>query len=203
MQYIRLKEYLKDFTVFSLGDIKKLDRDFHRRRLNEWQDKGYINKVVKGYYIFSDLELNENILFEIANRIYAPSYISFEMALSYYHLIPESVYHITSATSRRTYKFATKIGSFNYRTVNPKIFFGYDIISHGGKHFKIASIEKAVIDYFYLNPQIKEEKDFSSLRFGKKVFLKKANHKKLKAFLKRIGKKSLSERLASFLDSLN
>lgn len=89
MQYIELKEALKGFTVFSLMDIKKVDSSFFRARLNEWQDKGYIKKVIKGYYIFSDIELSENVLFDIANRIYSPSYVSFEMALSYYHLIPE------------------------------------------------------------------------------------------------------------------
>ena len=95
MQYIELKNGLKDFTVFSVSEIRKIDPHFHRRRLNEWQDKGYIKKIIRGYYIFSDLKLSEEVLFEMANRIYAPSYVSFEMAISYYHLIPESVYGIT------------------------------------------------------------------------------------------------------------
>src|SRR3990167_6547201 len=41
----------------------------------------------------------------IANRLYAPSYISFEYAMSRYGLIPESVYAVTSATSRITRTF--------------------------------------------------------------------------------------------------
>ncbi|MDI6736880.1 MAG: hypothetical protein QME42_11945, partial [bacterium] len=76
MRFIELKESLRGFTIFSLLDIKMIDSNFHRRRLNEWQDKGYIKKIIKGYYIFSDLELSEHLLFEIANRIYSPSYIS-------------------------------------------------------------------------------------------------------------------------------
>ena len=136
MQYIELKESLKEFTIFSLADIERIDSNFYRRRLNEWQDKGYIKKIIKGYYIFSDLELSENILFEIANRIYSPSYISFEMALSYYHLIPESVYGITSASTRRTYKFKTPIAEFSYRTIKHNLFFGYNLINYGHKCFK-------------------------------------------------------------------
>ncbi|GAI56933.1 unnamed protein product, partial [marine sediment metagenome] len=96
MKYLELKSELRDFTIFSLNEIRNIEPGFHRRRLNEWQDKGYIKKVVRGYYIFSDLKLSEEILFKIANRIYLPSYISLESALSYYHLIPESVYGITS-----------------------------------------------------------------------------------------------------------
>ena len=72
MQYLELKQQLKDFLVFSLDDIKKVDQAFYRRRLNEWQDKGYIKKVIKEYYIFSDLEINESVLFVIANRIFDP-----------------------------------------------------------------------------------------------------------------------------------
>ena len=39
MQYLQLKENLKNFTIFTLNDIKKIDPDFGRSRLNEWQKK--------------------------------------------------------------------------------------------------------------------------------------------------------------------
>ena len=64
MQYLDLKKYFKDFTVFSLTDVKRIDAAFHRRRLNEWQDKGHIKKIIRGYYIFSDLKIDETVLFE-------------------------------------------------------------------------------------------------------------------------------------------
>ena len=134
MNYIKLKNFLKDYTIFSLNDIKMIDSSFYRRRLNEWQDKGYIKKIIRGYYIFSDLEINEQILFEIANKIYSPSYISLEMVLSYYHLIPESVYGITSVSTRRTYSFITPIAEFIYKTVKPQLFFGYNLIKYNNKY---------------------------------------------------------------------
>jgi len=202
MQYVQLKESLKDFTVFSLNDIRRIDNAFHRRRLNEWQE-GYIKKVVKGDYIFSDLELNENVLFEIANRIYSPSYISFEMGLFYYHMIPESVYGITSASSRRTYKFKTSIAEFNYKTIKPELFFGYDIIRYDNKYFKIASPEKAILDYFYINSHLKKESDFASLRINKDMFSEQIGTKRLYAFLKKFGQKTLKNRINSFLEFLS
>ena len=128
MKFLELKSELRDFTIFSLNEIKNIEPGFHRRRLNEWQDNGYIKKVVRGYYIFSDLKLSEEILFKIANRIYLPSYISLESALSYYHLIPESVYGITSISTRKTYHFVTSIGEFIYRALKPPLFFGYDFL---------------------------------------------------------------------------
>lgn len=203
MQYIELKKQLKDFTIFSLVDIKRIDNNFHRRRLNEWQDKGYIIKVIKGYYIFSDLKINENVLFEIANRIYSPSYISFEMALSHYGFIPESVYGITSASSRRTYLFRTKIAEFSYKTVKPQFFFGYDIIQYDNKNFKIASPEKALLDYFYINHSVKTYADYASLRINKDTFFKIINKKKLLSYLNRFNQKTLAKRIKSFLKFLS
>ncbi|GAI40673.1 unnamed protein product [marine sediment metagenome] len=66
MKFLELKNELKDFAIFSLNEIRTIDPNFHRRRLNEWQDKSYIKKVIRGYYIFSDLQLSEEILFKIA-----------------------------------------------------------------------------------------------------------------------------------------
>ena len=199
MQYLTLRESFKDFTVFSLHDIRKIDAGFHRRRLNVWQDKGYIKKIIRGYYIFSDLEVDENALFEISNRIYSPSYISFETALSYHHLIPESVYGISAASTRRTYTFKTPIAGFSYRTIKPNLFFGYDLASHGNKHMKIATMEKAILDYFYLNPGIKRAPDFASLRINRALFLEKAQEETLYEFTDRFAKKTLTKRIQSFL----
>lgn len=198
VQYIELKESLKNFTVFSLTDIRKIDPVFHRRRLSEWQEKGYIKKVIKGYYIFSNLELNENVLFEIANRIYSPSYISFEMAFSYYHLIPESVYGITSASTRRTYKFKTPVAEFTYKTIKQNLFFGYELVKYDDKYFKIASIEKAVLDYFYINSDVKTRSDFASLRMNQDMFFKQVNKEKLHTFTEKFGNKALAKRIRSF-----
>ncbi len=203
MQYNLFKSALKDFTIFSLNDIKQVDPRFHRRRLNEWQIKGYIKKVIKGYYIFSDLELNENILFEIANKIYSPSYVSFEMALSYYDLIPESVYGITSASTRRTYNFKTSIAEFNYRTIKPQLHFGYEIIRYNDKPFKIASLEKAILDFFYINTHLKTYVDFESLRFNKDIFLQKIKKRKLNAFCRKFFQKTLTYRINSFMEFMN
>ncbi|MCK4420267.1 hypothetical protein KAW48_00605 [candidate division WOR-3 bacterium] len=203
MDYIEFKRQFKDFTVISLRDIKKVEENFHRRRLNEWQEKGYIKKVISKYYIFSDLELTENVLFEIANRIYSPSYISLEMALSYYHLIPESVYGISSISTRRTYSFESKIANFYYRTTKPELFFGYALVKYNGSSFKIATIEKCILDYFYLNTDIKQKEDFESLRIDRDRFFEDVKEEKLFEFLNRFSVGALTERIESFLEFMN
>ncbi|MBU4348982.1 hypothetical protein KJ599_01525 [bacterium] len=198
MKYLELKSELRDFTIFSLNEIRNIEPGFHRRRLNEWQDKGYIKKVVRGYYIFSDLQLSEEILFKIANRIYLPSYISLESALSYYHLIPESVYGITSISTRKTYHFTTSIGEFIYRTLKPPLFFGYDLIKFQEKYLKMACIEKALLDYFYLHSDIETEQDFESLRINKEMFFSQISNPKLMDFLEKFNQKKLTGRINHF-----
>jgi predicted transcriptional regulator of viral defense system len=181
----------------------KVDPGFHKQRLSEWQKKGYIKKVAKGYYIFSDLEINESVLFIIANKIFDPSYVSLEMALSYYGLIPESVYGITSATSRKTYKFASSIGQFNYRQIKSELMFGYKLVNYKNHNFKIAEIEKAILDYFYVNSKLKTEGEFEELRINKDTFQENVNVGKLKNYLAQFNNKTMEKRVNRFIKYIN
>lgn len=200
MQYLEFQKAFSGFTVFSLADIRQAEPGFHRRRLNEWQEKGYIKKVIKGYYIFSGLAIKEDILFEIANRIYSPSYISFEMALAYYGLIPESVYGITSASTRKTSHFRTAIGDFIYRTIRPRLYFGFELLKNNGKLFRMASPEKAFIDLFYIKTELRENTGFEGLRVNRKVFLKLMDRGRMNDYLDACAGKSLKRRIDSFWD---
>ncbi len=198
MRYLELKKAFKDFTIFSLNDIKNWDHRFIRVRLNEWQQKGYIKKIIKGYYIFSDLELSENVLYEIANRIYKPSYVSFQTALSHHGLIPESVYTITSATTRKTSHFKTAIAEFIYRTISPRLFFGYDLVKYDHHYFRMANMEKAILDYFYVHPDIKGKKDFGSLRIDGDLFRQQIREQILFQYLEKFAQEALRKRVEAF-----
>lgn len=199
MKYVDFRQTFKAHTVFSLDEIRKLEPRFYRRRLTEWQERGYLKKLSRGYYIFSDLPLREQVLFEIANRIYPPSYVSFETALAYHKLIPESVYSVTSATTRKTYRLQTPVAEFLYHTVKEKLFFGYDLVTYGDKSFKIASLEKALLDYFYCRTDLRNEDDFSSIRINREMFFEQMNKKKLHTFLSKFSQKTLAKRIHSFL----
>ena len=136
--------------------------------------------------MFTDTQLNEERLFLIANRLYAPSYVSFEMALSYYGLVPEGVYSITSACSKKTAKFKTPIGEFSYRNLKPQLFFGYCLQQAGKQQYKLAEIEKAVLDYLYLNPKSTRKGDLQEWRFNAQEFLARADMDKVGEIFKGI-----------------
>lgn len=199
MQFIELKQQLKDFIVFSLQDIRKIEANFDLRRLSEWQNKKYIKMIRRGYYIFSDLEINEQVLFLLANKIYTPSYVSLEMAFSYYNLIPESVFGITSVSSNKTNHFKTSLAEFTYRHLKPEFLFGYKLVAYQNRSFKIAEIEKAMLDYFYLNPYLKDYADFKELRFNADEFNKLADKNKMQKYLTAFKNKSLKKRVDKFL----
>lgn len=199
MQFIDFKEKLKDFVIFSLSDIRKIEADFDLRRLNEWAGKKYIKHIKRGYYIFSDLPINEQTLFLIANAIYQPSYISLAMAFSLYNLIPEGVYEITSVTSQKTNNFKTAVGNFTYRHIKPELMFGYGLRNYNHHRYLVAEIEKAALDYLYLNSDIKEEKDFAGLRFNAAEFKAQADMNKFKKYLEAYQSQALSARANKFI----
>ena len=199
MQYLDIKNKLKSFPVFSIKDIKKIDASFHNQRLSEWQKKNYIKKVRQGFYVFSDIQINEQTLFIIANRIYNPSYISLEMSLSIYGFIPEAVYGITSITTRNTKVFKTQVGNFAYRHIKLDLMFGYELREYNGHYYKMAKKEKAILDYFYLNTKIKSEEDFRELRFNAIEIREKIDTVKLNKYLKVFKNKALAERISNFL----
>lgn len=199
MQYLDIKTDLKDFITISTNDILKIDSDFHIQRLSEWQKKGYIKKISKGFYMFSDLEVNESVLFIVANRILDPSYISLEMALSYYGLIPESVYAITSVTSKKSYRIVSPVGSFAYRQIKAGLMFGYKLVKYDNHVFKIAEIEKAFLDYLYVNPKLDNEGAFEELRVNQEVFREKIDLKKMNRYLDAFNNRSLEKRVNKFI----
>lgn len=199
MQFFDIKQQLTDFIVFSQQDIQKIDPSFHTQRLSDWQRKKYIKKVRKGYYVFSDLQIDERTLFFIANHIYAPSYISLESAFAFYHLIPESVYSITSVTSCRKLKCDLEGNTFSFSHLKNKFFFGYELQNIGKHYFMIAEVEKAILDFLYINSRIKSIEDFEGLRFNIFEIREKLQKEKFQKYLEAFHNKSLFARANRFL----
>jgi len=86
---------------------------------------------------------------EIANRLYGPSYISLEYALAYYRFIPETVYTVTSATTKITREFTVQGKSYEYSRIKREAYTGYRLIKEGQAKILMAVPEKALVDYCY------------------------------------------------------
>lgn len=100
-------------TQLLLGLLKDYSRPYDK--IDKMVEKGYLVQISRGLYIPAKrLSLGGPEPFLIANHLYGPSYISLDTALSYWGMIPERVFEITSVTSRLSKTFRTKVGVFTY-----------------------------------------------------------------------------------------
>ena len=199
MNYLMFRNKLIDYTVFSTNQIKFLFKDFDSRRLVEWQEKGYIIKIINRWYCFCETPKDELFLYWTANRIYQPSYLSLESALSHHGIIPEGVFTITSVSTAKTQLYQTQLGTFSYRSLKPSLFFGYEINQWQGKPILIAEPEKAILDYLYLNTHLQTVDDLEALRFNIFTLKNQLNHSKLDTYLRLFDNKLLGNRTKNLL----
>lgn len=212
MKYIEFYNQFQNFPLISLIEIRKIEPNFDLRRLSEWQQKGYLKKLCSGYYIFSNKQISDQLLFTIANKMHTPSYVSLESAFSWHGLIPEAVYMITSVSSKKTKTIKTPLGNFSYRSLKPELLFGYELqsgpgggYSSGGYDnfsYKIANMEKSLLDYFYLNTDFKPQETIESLRLNTVLLKEKLQFNIVRTYLRIFNNKRLSSKIELFLEKL-
>ncbi len=202
MRYIEFEKAFKNYPVFSIKDIEKRYPDYDNRRLVEWQHKGYLLKIKRGYYCFSERKKSELFLYFAANKIYSPSYISMESALAYYNLIPEGVFMTTSVTTKNTASYDTVIGNFEYRHFKPILFFGYNLLQERDFTVKIAEPEKVILDYFYMNT-LNSINAIEEIRFNEILVKELINLDKLEKYRRVFNSKILDKRIQKFLKVIN
>jgi predicted transcriptional regulator of viral defense system len=194
MNYLAFEKSLKAFPVFSIKDIKKRYPDFDNRRLVEWQQKGYIQKIRREYYCLQERTKDENFLFFTANKIYSPSYVSMESALAFYNFIPEGVFMTTSLSTRNTASYSTPVGDYLYYNIKPSLFFGYRLIQVNGFSIKIAEPEKVILDFLYLK-KLNSKNDINAIRLNKIQICELVEFDKLKQYQKLFNSKVLDKRI--------
>lgn len=204
MKFREFELRISNLPIFNLNDIRKIDPNFHRQQLIYWQNKGYIQPLAGGYYMLATKKVNEPFLFMLANKIYEPSYISLESALAYYHVIPETVLGVTSISSRKTNQFESEYGVFQYRSMKSSYLFGYKIIgTESNIKFKIAKLEKAILDYLYLHTEIASIDNFETLRWNVEQLEPIKENLIFSEYLQFIGKSALNLRVSILMEYLH
>lgn len=199
MKYQEFYQTFKKRILISLNEIRKIEEDFPKLNLKNRTEKWYIKPIIKWRYIFADVNVDENILYHISNKIYDPSYVSMEMALSHYNLIPEGVFTVTAVSSKKTQAFDTLFGKFSYRSIKENLMFGYTLKKIWNLNYKIAEIEKAVLDFLYFRPDITTEKNFEELRFDSYEFIQQANITKMQNYAKQYPSTTFKKRVENFI----
>ncbi|CAL1517252.1 hypothetical protein MMC2321_00983 [Chitinophaga sp. MM2321] len=121
-------------------------------------DEGVLTSVKRGVYIVGPaLQSKKPESFLLANHILGPSYVSLDTALSYYGLIPERVFEISSMTTKAARKFTTPAGMFAYYRLSlPYYAFGIQRVKLSDDQYAlVASPEKALCDKIVTTPGVK------------------------------------------------
>lgn len=203
MNYTAFRNTFNEHPVISIGEIKKYFPDFDSRRLVEWQEKGYIQKIRNRMYAFANHSTEEGLYYFTANQLYRPSYVSFESALSFYGFIPEGVFQFTSCTTLKTKTFDTPLGLFSYRHLKPDLYFGYRLEQWQDRFFAIAEPEKVLIDYLYLHSEVRELEDLQALRWNALVIENRISWKIMENYCGFISSPALNKRISILKDWLH
>ena len=133
----------KDF--FSIKDLQQLfpGESNLKMSIKRLVDRGAIVRIARGIYCLKTGDMNTE---KIATQIYAPSYISFESALSKYGVINQGFNNLTLATTRHSHKVELLGIECEYICLKPKLFFGFNLL----KDIYLAEPEKALLDEIYL-----------------------------------------------------
>ena len=149
-----LKKKYSDYS----NPLDKIKRD---------ASNGVIFRLTRGKYE-TDANAEPCLL---ASSILSPSYLSFDWALSYYGLIPERVFAITSASlrERKNKTFYNRFGRYEFSDIPPSAFSdGLTYLEKGEYIVKIASKEKAICDSLCKWRVVRNINDLKELLFEDK-----------------------------------
>ena len=111
-------------------------------------DSGHVTQLGRGRWGFKDrIEL-----FALPGYLTEPypSYVSLQSALSHHGMISQVPSVLYAVSPARTKVYRTPLGTVSVHHVQPSFFFGYEPAVKSSA--KIATPEKALIDFLYLSP---------------------------------------------------
>lgn len=162
-----LLEQLKSLPHFGKDSVRQLGEQLGLATgtvdtyINRFLKQKEIFQLKKGLYVSTDFFSHNrddiSYPFYLANIIRTPSYVSSWSALQFYNLTTEVIRSVISVTPKVTRAYQTKVGNFDYQSIQTKLFSDFcseeksaSSNNHAGKfNFFIASPAKALFDLLY------------------------------------------------------
>lgn len=184
------------FTPAEFRDMFGVSLSTARTYIKKNVIRGLFVKLRNNFYQLSD---SNPSLYSIANRLYQPSYVSLEKALSHYHMIPEIVYTITSVSTKSTREFVNSRGTFSYQQIKKSVFTGYTLIQLEDMAVLMAEPAKALADYLYFvdlgKISLNDRLNISSVEKSKLMkYVELFNRPKMASLIKKIYAESAKPR---------
>lgn len=127
-----------------------------RTALYRWVKAGHLLPLKKGMYMhrrFYELHCQDPAFLPMVSAILLPqSYLSMEYVLQQRGILTEITYPVTAITQKNTRTILNSLGTFEYRHIQPELYFGFQIWEAYGVPYAQASVAKALFDYLYLRP---------------------------------------------------
>ena len=192
LKRIEVEEKLKSlglevFTPREFRGVFGVSQNTASKFISSNIDSGLFVKLRNNFYTIKDSQPSQYL---IANKIYQPSYISLEKALSHYGVIPEVVYAVTSVTTKSSREFTTPKGNFIYQSIKKIAFTGYGLCLIDKDNVLMATPEKALADYLYFV-------DLKRVSINDRLELKHINRSELIAFVKLFERSSMLKLIAN------
>ena len=198
MRWRQLQHIVHDQPLFESALLLTGGSTRHQvqRQLSDWTRAGKVIQLRRGLYA---LPHHNPHPFVVANHIVPGSYVSLQMALAHYHLIPEHVAVVTSVTTQRPGRCRNRFGRFSFRHISPTLFFGIEYrLLVGDEYAFVAKPEKALLDLVHFRPQGDSMAYIDSLRLQN---LEIIDIDRLHRFAERAGKPKL-KRAASVIEAI-
>ena len=155
MKWEELLSLLQDEAIFRSSLMRLGSKPANARRaLVRWVQSGRLAQLRRSVYLVADpYRKKEPHPFAVANLLKPASYVSLQSALAHHGCIPEHVPSVTSVTTGRPETLHTPIGTFFFRHLHKRFFFGYRAVTmpEGASVF-LATPEKALLDLIHLTP---------------------------------------------------
>jgi len=153
-----LIRYGNIITFDQLANLFDKDRAYVRKRVSHLAKQGWLKRIKKSLYLIT-LNLSSRGFAStsplvIAHLLVSESYVSFAAALQHYGLYDQLLATVSSVSLKK-YRTA-KIDNTSYKFVQTSVnnFFGWREVNMDGKLIKIASAEKALLDFLQFHRTI-------------------------------------------------
>lgn len=203
MKYDLFQHTFHEQKLITIDDILVRFPDIDRKQLTRWVSQGRLIHPARWLYILPHIRRDEVWMWECANMLVRPSYISLEYALGIYAFIPEEVVTLTCITTQKTQRY--NLGQwwrYSYRSIIPRAFTEYRIYSTPRGKYLLATPAKALIDFCYFHPDYIIPLDFEEMRLKSAEVLEKTTPDELRQIAKIFKNKRLEIQIEALISYL-
>lgn len=167
-----------------------------------WEQAGEVEKVRNGLYRSNEQSIESDLdRFVIAGQLQYPSYVSLHSALYFYNVIPEYVFDVTCVTTKKTNAFVYRDANYGFQHLKKPLYFGFRSFSWKGEEYRIATIEKALLDFAYLEPAFGDPDWLAEMRFDEDVLRDEVDWMKAYMYGAEMNSEATMIRMAKLLET--